>query len=190
MSLSRISTGFSVACVIAAVSACGSGRDNTAGQSTNGDRSLAQRSDATAERRSGDTDKTSITVAGCLQKGDGNAFILTRVNQPEQSVGTGGTSEARVVERERLRAAAGSYRVDPPPDVRAEGLVGKEVRIIGTVSDNADLPRPSDERRGNGADINQSDLARIAATSITATRDACQGSESPSAGATGDTSKR
>jgi len=151
-------------------------------QSTEGDR--AQRSDAAGERRHPDTDKTSITVAGCLQKGEGNAFILTRVNEPAQSVGTGGDSAARVVEREQLRAAAGSYRVDPPTDGNADALVGKEVRIIGTVVENADLPRPGRDQRGGGAHISQSDLTRITATSITAMRDVCQGSESPAGGNT------
>jgi hypothetical protein len=145
---------------------------------------MEQRSNTAAERRGGETDQANITVAGCLQKGNGNTFILTRVNEPAQSVGTGGSSQGRVVEREQLRAAAGSYRVDPPADSHADGLVGKEVKIVGTVRENADLPRPNADRRAGAVDISESDLTRIAATSITITRDVCQGGETPAAAGT------
>jgi hypothetical protein len=181
MTSSRMSTWISVACVIGAVSACSTGRDNAAGQSSSSDRSMGQATNTAAERRGGETDQASITVAGCLQKGNGNTFILTRVNEPAQSVGTGGNRDARVVEREQRRAAAGSYRVDPPADSHADGLVGKEVKIVGTVRENADLPRPGTDARAKPADINESDLTRISATSITMTRDVCQGGESPAA---------
>jgi hypothetical protein len=182
MYLTRMSTYIAIACAIAAAPACNStSRDNATGSS---DSERTQPTATSADTQNGDRGKTSITVAGCLQKGDGNTLILTRVNEPAQSVGTGGNSGGAAVEREQLRMAAGSYRVDPPADARADTLVGKEVRVVGTVTEDADLPRPSagNERRGNGADLSKSDLTRIEAASITATNDVCQGSESTPTG--------
>jgi hypothetical protein len=181
MYLTRMSTCLAVACALAAAPACNStSRDNATGSSD------AQRSQGAtaADVRTGDPAHNVITVAGCLQKGDGNTLILTRVNEPTRSVGTGGSSSGAVVEREQLRAAAGSYRVDAPADARADSMVGKEVRVVGTVTENPDLPRPTgdNERRGNGADLSKSDLTRIEASSITATNDVCQGSESAPGG--------
>jgi len=182
MSLSMMLERLTIGCVIAATAAaCSTTRDKQETAQSEGERTSAQRTDSSAEGQSGDSAKTSIMVVGCLQTGGGNALILTRVNEPARSVATGGTSDGAVVEREQLRSASGSYRVDPPPDVQATNMIGKEVQIIGTVTKNADLGRPSggNDRRAQGADIKSSDLTRIAATSITATRDVCQGSESP-----------
>jgi hypothetical protein len=174
-----MSTCVAVACVIAA-SACNSTSQDTATGSS--DTQHTQSGAPEADVRTAVSGKTAITVAGCLQKGDGNSLILTRVNQPTQSVGTGGSSSGggAVVEREQLRAASGSYRVDPPADLKADTMVGKEVRVVGMVTEDADLPRPGADnaRGGSGADVSKSDLTRIEASSITATNDVCQGKES------------
>jgi hypothetical protein len=109
-----------------------------------------ERADQATNANRQERTETPITVAGCLQKGDGSAFLLTRVNEPTRSVGTTGPAGAdsptagansAVVEREQMRSAAGAYRLDPKGDVKLDDLVGKEVRVVGTVTENMDLPR-------------------------------------------------
>jgi hypothetical protein len=156
---------------IAGVSACSNGRDTQTGNDQ--------------ERSRGRDVETPITVAGCLQKGGARSYVLTRVNQPSDSVGTSGASDSSVVRREQMRAAAGSYRIDPADNMALDALVGHEVRVTGTVTENADLPRPSDQSGSRGSspeEIEQSDLTRVRAASVESVRDVCQGAESAAPG--------
>jgi len=138
---------------------------------------------------------SSITVAGCLQKGNGSDFILTRINEPSQGVGTTGATESSAVqasnssaagsgtvEREQLRSAAGAYRVVAADTVNLANLVGKEVQVVGTIKENMDLPRANTDR--DPVQVKQGDLARIEATSVSQTAAECRGAET----ATGVTS--
>jgi hypothetical protein len=141
-----------------------------------------------------------ITVAGCLQNGNGDDFILTRINEPSQSVGTtgaGGASSAAQpgnsaaagagpVEREQLRSAAGAYRVDAAEGVKLGDLVGRQVRVVGTIKENMDLPRANADR--DPVQLKQGDLARIEATSVSQIAAECSGAEAPT-GATRTDSK-
>jgi hypothetical protein len=82
-----------------------------------------------------------ITLTGCLQKGSGmNNFILTQVNEPSGStpVTKGGDDAQARVEREQLRAARHVYRLSGDND-DFENLVGKQVRVTGTVEENSEL---------------------------------------------------
>jgi hypothetical protein len=126
-----------------------------------------------------------ITVAGCLQKGTGSDFILTRINEPSKTAGTTGVGESTAaradnsgggtVEREQLRSAAGAYRVDAAKGVSLSELVGREVRVVGTITENMDLPRANADR--NPVRVKQGDLARIEATSVSQTAAECRGAE-------------
>lgn len=126
-----------------------------------------------------------ITVAGCLQKGTGSDFILTRINEPSKTAGTtgvGASTAARAdnsgggtVEREQLRSAAGAYRVDAAKGVSLSELVGREVRVVGTITENMDLPRANADR--DPVQVKQGDLARIEATSVSRTAAECRGAE-------------
>jgi len=131
-----------------------------------------------------------ITVAGCLQKGTGSDFILTRINEPSQGVGTTGASGSSAVqagnssaagsgtvEREQLRSAAGAYRVDAADTLNLATLVGKEVQVVGTIKENMDLPRANADR--DPVQVKQRDLARIEATSVSQTAAECRGAEAP-----------
>jgi len=156
--------------------------------------------------------QTPISVTGCLQQGDGHTYILTRVNEPSQkSVGTSGTPAQ--VEREQLREAANAYRIDPSGDVKLDDMIGKQIRVSGTLVERADLPKPEangsaaarDERATSGtandraaagtnanhgsdaaahdrnmnsdrAKIDEKDLAKIDATSVSMVNAACGGS--------------
>jgi len=177
------------------LAACNGTNNNRAGTDRSG---TAAAHDAS---RQGAT-SAAITVTGCLQKGSGADFILTRINEPAQSVGTtGGTQSASapasdtsgVVQREQLRSAANAYRVDAERGVDLNDLVGKEVRVVGTIGDNADLPKATDLPSTNGdskpAAIEDGDLARIAATSVSQTAAMCSGAQS-GAPASGGSSQR
>lgn len=112
-----------------------------------------------------------INLTGCLQKDGGltTDFILTQVNEPSQSVGTSGT--AGNVDQERMREAKHSYRVEGDDD-QLEKLVGKQVKLEGTVAENSDLQK-SKANREPGADIDADNLARVDVVTITAIADAC-----------------
>jgi hypothetical protein len=178
-------------CALTAMTvACGDSSNNraeTAAPAASADRG-ASRSDAGA---------SPITVAGCLQKGDGSDFILTRVNEPSESVGTAGANGTSAgtgsggsgtVEREQLRSAAGAYRVDAPDGVNLADLVGREVRVVGTIRENMDLPRANADR--DPVQIKEGDLARIEAASVSQTAAQCRGSETPARSRPGSTPGR
>src|SRR5215203_1693731 len=104
-------------CAFAAATACGESSNN---RTEIGEAGASANRDATRS----ETAATPITVAGCLQKGDGSNFILTRINEPSQAVGTAGANDRSAgagspgtVEREQLRSAAGAYRIDPADGV-------------------------------------------------------------------------
>jgi hypothetical protein len=117
-------------------------------------------------------------VTGCLQR-DGNTFIVTMLNEPARlGVGTSGSTGA--VEQEQLRQAAKSYRVQPTSSLDLKNMVGRRVRIAGTIGDAATLPSPGQPSDGKqpptsteGADIEKGDLARIDATSVSIVSDNC-----------------
>jgi len=165
-------------CVIAAATACGD-------RSTSRTDADAPGASANKEASRAEGAASPITVAGCLQKGDGSHFILTRINEPTQSVGTaGGTATSAAgpgsgatVEREQLRSAAGAYRIDAPDGVNLADLVGREVRVVGTIKENMDLPRASADR--DPVQVKEGDLARIQAASVSQTAAECRGAETP-----------
>jgi hypothetical protein len=139
---------------IAAAAACGDNRaENSAGHADANGTTATDRTDASAPSAQDNRNQTPITVAGCLQKGDSGEFILTRINEPTQSVGTTGSANSRTAEREQMRSAAGAFRVEPSGDVKVDQLVGKQVRVTGTVAEDATLPPSSgsaaSDRRDN-----------------------------------------
>jgi hypothetical protein len=118
-----------------------------------------------------------INLTGCLQKGDGmNTFVLTQVNTPTRSVGTSGANDAQpgAVAQEQMREAKHSYRLDGDKDELGK-LVGKQVRVDGTVAANSDLnKRANDSRADNKApDLGSGDLAKVDVKTIAAIADAC-----------------
>jgi hypothetical protein len=175
-------------------SACRNGQP--AGQ-TSEPRATATRDAATAGRPA----QTPVTLTGCLQKGDGRAFILTEINSSQLSVGTSGSSPSTgTVEGEQVRAAAHAYRLQTDDDKALEALVGHQVRVYGTLTERADLPRgqvapgaePTNTNHPGSASaredtgrstasgndrpttkIEEGDLARIAVASIDRVADAC-----------------
>lgn len=178
-------------CAVVGAAACGDGSTGrtAAGEAASSTSRDVARTEAAAA--------SSITVAGCLQKGNGSDFILTRINEPSQSVGTAGTNDRRgsssagagTVEREELRSAAGAYRVDAPNGVNLADLVGREVQVVGTIKENMDLPRANADR--DPVQVKEGDLARIEATTVSQTAAECRGAETPATGtSSGSTPRR
>jgi hypothetical protein len=135
-------------------------------------------------------EEPAVTLTGCLQRGDGvltDRFVLTQVNHPagQTPVATSGQSDsAASVERERLRAAASTYRLDGDDD-QLEKMVGSQVRVTGMIQEQADLPsleRDADNRAGAGSrsgdrspEVDTGDLAEIEVTSIEQIASNCGG---------------
>ena len=118
-----------------------------------------------------------INLTGCLQKGGGltSSYVLTQVNEPTRSVGTSGSSQPDVVKQEQMREAKHSYRLDGNDD-QLGSLVGKQVRVEGTVAENSDLNKRAAEDRKDAdkpADIDTGDLAKVKVNSISAVSDVC-----------------
>jgi len=116
-----------------------------------------------------------LTVTGCLQR-DGHTFIVTRRNEPAQK-NAGSTGNGAAVEREQLRAAANAYRISPAERMDLDKMVGKEVRVSGTLAKSADLPSASasDKRE----DIYKGNLAEIKATAVSIVAESCGGRAAP-----------
>jgi len=136
--------------------------------------------DSTVGTSGRDDGSRQVTLAGCLQKGDGSDYILTQVNAPAGAVGTTGTpSDARkdseqpsAVGQQQMRAAAHSYRLSGDDD-QMRDLVGHQVRVQGTLKDKADLSRDKAGTADKPSDIDEGDLASINVASIQSTGPAC-----------------
>src|SRR5262245_19852598 len=171
------------AVALAAVCACNKdNRDNTRTAPPTDQTPIAK--SAPAERQ--DVNEP-ITVTGCLQKEGAlmTTYIVTGVNEPSQK-GIGTTGSPAGVEREELRAAANAFRVDPKDMIDMDAMVGKQVRVTGTIAKRADLPsapvatpHSSDDRKDARPmdKIDTSDLAKIQDASITVVSSSCGGHE-------------
>jgi hypothetical protein len=148
----------------------------------------------TADQRRGEMNRDNarghegapITLVGCLQKGDGlNNYILTGVNRPAEAVGTTGdvaSKGAAAVEREQVRSAHHAFRVAGKDDEMRD-MVGKQVRVVGTVEDGSDLWRETrkgenehgnlDPNRKDRIDVSESDLAKVDVNSIEQVANVC-----------------
>jgi hypothetical protein len=132
----------------------------------------------------------SMTVTGCLQNGEHGAFILTALNEPSQPlVGTTGSPDQ--VKEEQLRSAEKAYRINPKDDIKLDDLVGKQVRVSGSLAKASDLPEgtsgASADNSSKPLDLDQGDLAKIDATSVTQVGATCDGGSAPK---NGDASKK
>lgn len=181
------------ACALAGTVACGGGerRDQSATGTSDTRATHAQDS---AERRATDQ---QVTLTGCLQRGGGaltRGFMLTMLNEPSGSVGTSGSSVTQTgssVEREQMRMAARTYRLEPKGNLELDQMIGKQVRVTGTVVEPADVPkgnggigsdadtqRPNRDQRDReaaGTRMDTSDLAKVEITAASIVADACGG---------------
>jgi hypothetical protein len=194
--LSNAVVGCSLAAALAAFG-CGGDRGN-AGRSAdaNGtgqpaaagaDRAAAPGAAASAPAEN--NAQPAITLTGCLQKGDGRSdYILTQVNTTPTTVGTSGSTAASgdVVGKEQMRAAEHAYKLAGDRDA-LEPLVGKQIRVNGTVERGSQLNEHDDKGAMKDRDrskIDEGDLARVHVASIDSIADACGGTKTRAKGRT------
>ena len=119
-----------------------------------------------------------ITITGCLQRGSGmSTYILTQVNSPSDTpvATTGKDASGAPVQREQMREATHSYALDGSDKDAMRDLVGKQVRVNGTIDEASELHKEAAEnkdRRG-GLDIDAGDLAKIKVQGIVQVADEC-----------------
>jgi hypothetical protein len=133
-------------------------------------------------------EKKPVDLTGCLQKLSDSYLLLhtNRGNPGTTAVATGGdNSAAAASEPSNLRQA---YRLAAGDKKNFEKLVGKQVKVSGTVTESAD-PIARDERRGNDlvmvgtsgvrdqedphSRIKPGDLARVDVASIQQVGEGC-----------------
>jgi len=155
----------------------------------------------------------TTVVTGCLQKGAGNDYVLTTINEPSASVGTSGSGSSytagasggsntagaggssntagasannSVVAREQMRSASHSYRLSGDSK-HLDSLLGRQVRVIGSISEQSSLPSTagsnassqgtnnSSGTRDNGGQSRprEGQLAEMTVNSITQVADGC-----------------
>src|SRR5581483_7536761 len=93
----------------------------------------ADRSNAKATATSGDRDtQQPIAVNGCLQKGDGNDYILTAINEPPKG---------EPVAEQDAKEAEHAYRLHAKntSDDDWDKMVGHQVRVSGTLARRGDV---------------------------------------------------
>jgi hypothetical protein len=90
-----------------------------------------------------------IDVTGCLQKA-GGSYMLTEISKPNPNAAPTNTKgDGSLVEREQLHAAQHAYRLSADKDDDLEKLVGKQVKVSGTVTEASDLTARDDRRRND-----------------------------------------
>jgi hypothetical protein len=120
-----------------------------------------------------------ITVTGCLQRGSGmNNYILTQVNSPSETpvATTGKDASGAAVQREQMREAKHSYTLASDHKDAMRDLVGKQVRVNGTIKEASELHKEAAEAKSSGdrrLDIDAGDLAKIDVEGIVQVAEEC-----------------
>jgi len=180
-----------IACALVACVGCGSNNDTAMGTEKSNEPAANASSAGTDDRAAR---SQPVTYEGCIQKGGGllaNEYLLTMMSEPAGAAATTGslTKTGSSVEREQMRAAALTYRLHPVNDVKLDDMVGKQVRVTGTISEHASVPtgsggigsdqdsqrpnRDSRDRNERGVQISTADLARLDVSSATVTGESC-----------------
>jgi hypothetical protein len=125
----------------ALTAACGNTAEQTAANPDN-------RPVGTSGSASTGTETKPIDLTGCVQKA-GGSYVLTEINKPNPNAApTVKKGDGRIVEREQLHAAQHAYRLSAEKDDELEKLVGKQVKVSGTMTEASDLIA-RDDRRAN-----------------------------------------
>ena len=120
-----------------------------------------------------------ITVTGCLQRGSGlNSYILTQVNSPSETpvATTGKDASGAAVQREQMREAKHSYALDGDEKDVMRDMVGKQVRVNGTIKETSELHKEAAKTSSDGErrlDIDAGDLTKIAVQGIVQLAEEC-----------------
>jgi hypothetical protein len=176
------SGALAIACV-----ACGSKPETSVDEAQQrGDRTITP--DLKSTRETNSEAHQAVTLEGCLQRsaGPNGIYLLTGVNEPSV-LGTAGrtTGPASTVERERARVAARTYRAEAAGDLKLNEMVGRRVRVSGTIAeepsgaprigpDRATEAAPgSKTRRESTARVDLKNFARVAVANASVVGDKC-----------------
>lgn len=129
------------------------------------------------------SENKSVTLSGCLQRGDGADFILTQADASSGEASTSGSSSDRgSVEQQQRAQASRSYRLGGDSE-ELRDLVGQRVRVMGTLEDRGDLSeddRQTSDRTAVGTtgdrdrdEIDERDLARVDVSSVESIAKTC-----------------
>jgi hypothetical protein len=158
----------------ALAAACGNHTDRSAANV--GNRPAAGAPAATMSSQ----DKKPIDLTGCLQR-SGRSYVITQIDMPGPAAAPiDKKGDGSLVERDQVAADRHAYRLNAANRNDLDKLVGKQVKVSGTVTERPNLVVPED-RRGNDLkvgtsgvqdrehdrwDINAGDLAKVDVESI------------------------
>jgi hypothetical protein len=131
---------------------------------------------ALAYRGAASAGQQSVSVTGCLQEGvHQRDYILTHQNEPPIPVGTSDSAQSVTIRRDELSEARNAYRLLPAKNVDLGPLVGKQIRVSGTVVVPARMPARGtlSNESGSGPEITESDLAALHITTVSTMSGAC-----------------
>ncbi len=128
------------------IAGCDSG-DRDRGDVTAGS---AGTSGATAAAAADANDPATMTVTGCLERGSGSDFVLTRLDT-----------------RPRQEGPAAAYRLSGGPD-NLRNWVGHQVRVTGKLEDRGGVQSPDANRQ-----VREGEPAKLEVTSAESVGDAC-----------------
>jgi len=161
--------------------AAGADRTGTPGAATGAADSSARPAGTSGSAADNEAKAEPITLTGCLQKGSGTLrsdYVLTEVSTTRAPVGTSGAAanpSSDAVGKEQMRQAEHSYRLDGDRD-DLDKLVGKQVRVSGTIEKRSDLNEHNADGTLKDRDrekISDSDLAQVKVASVSSIADAC-----------------
>jgi hypothetical protein len=130
--------------------------------------------DARHDTRMGNNGEgTSMTLTGCLQRGDDADYILTAMNRAEDVTGTTGSSSAGdQAARQQMTAAAHTFRLEGKDDELGRH-VGKQIRVTGTVDESGELEERTGQPAADRPDIGDDDVAEVRVTSVEMIAETC-----------------
>jgi hypothetical protein len=191
----RSATALACAALVACV-ACGKSDETTTQTGQQRTETGTASSETTSARADtgGQQQAQQVTFEGCMQKAAGtfgSDYVLTMLNEPPGAAGTSGsvTKTGSSVEREQMRMAARTYRLEAKGDVKLDDMVGKQVRVTGVISEQAHVPtgagaigtsldtqQPNRDRTAQderGAELKTSELGKVDVSSATVIAQSC-----------------
>jgi hypothetical protein len=125
-------------------------------------------SGATAAAAADANDPATMTVTGCLQKGDDQSdFVLTHVSSQPQPTASRGGNESTAVQEKPQQPPARAYRLSGGPDDLRD-WVGHQVRVTGKLEDRGGVQSPDSNRP-----VKEGELAKLEVTSAESIGDTC-----------------
>jgi len=147
----------------ASVALLGAGACNNTGTNNTPATTAAPAATPNATGTSGSSDEAKaqpITVTGCLQK-DGGDFVMTQINEPPKG---------EPVAEQDAKEAEHAYRLNAKnsSDEDWTRLVGRQVRISGTIAKRSDVEQKvgTSGSSDKAPKLHESDLAQVDVTDI------------------------